>query len=54
MTARTDLGQKEVVYYDSNIWVSYMLGRNDNFYSICKPLIEDIERKRRVLLLSHT
>ena len=52
MVARTD-SQKALVYYDTNIWVSYMLGRNDNFYSICKPLIEDIEHKRRVAVVSY-
>lgn len=53
MAARTDLSQKTLVYYDANIWVSYMLGHNDNFYSVCKPLIEDVKRKRRVAIVSH-
>ena len=53
MAARMDLSQKALVYYDTNIWVSYMLGRSDHFYNVCKPLIEDVERKRCVAIVSH-
>ena len=53
MASKTDSSQKALVYYDANIWVSYMLGHSDNFYSVCKPLIEDIERKRCVAIVSY-
>ena len=53
MKVQTDAGRKTLVYYDTNIWVSYMLGLDDNFYSVCKPLIEDIEHGRCVAVVSY-
>lgn len=53
MEVQTDTDKKALVYYDTNIWVSYMLGQDDNFYNVCKPLIEDIEHRRRVAVVSY-
>lgn len=53
MRASTNYDEKEVVYYDTNVWVSYMLGNNDHFYHLCKPLIENIEQKRCIAIVSY-
>ena len=41
------------VVYDTNVWVSCMLGEEDRFYHSCKPLIEDIEQDRCVAVVSY-
>ena len=42
-----------MVYYDTNIWVSYMLGDRDDYYVYCKPLIDDIETGEKVAIGSY-
>ena len=44
---------QNIVYYDSGVWVSYMLGSTDHFYTVCKPLIDDVEHGRCVGVVSY-
>lgn len=41
------------MYYDTNVWVSYIIGKNDDYYPVCKPLIDDIEIGNKVAVISH-
>ena len=41
------------VYFDTNIWVSYMLGRKDKFYQTSKPMIDTIEQERAMAVVSN-
>ncbi len=43
----------DLVYYDTNVWVAYALGSQDHFYSVCKPLITDIENGRKTAVVSY-
>jgi len=38
------VGSTERVYYDTNMWVAYTLGRKDAFFSVCAPLFHRVER----------
>lgn len=46
----TDFDGKRV-YYDSNVSISYIMGNNDHFYSVCKPMIDDVEAGRCVAII---
>ena len=46
----TDFDVKRV-YYDSNVWISYIMGNNDHFYSVCKPMIDAVEAGRCVAIV---
>lgn len=50
MYATTD---ERLVYYDTNVWVSYMLGRRDDYYQRCSRLVADVEEGRKVAIVSH-
>ena len=41
------------VYYDSNVWVSYMRGSKDRFFGICSPLFDRVERGLVFVVVSH-
>ena len=41
------------VYYDSNVWVSYMRGSRDRFFSMCSPLFDRVERGLVFVVVSH-
>ena len=45
-------GEKRV-YYDSNVWISYIMGSSDHFYSVCEPLIEDVKQGRCIAVVSN-
>lgn len=52
MKTDADNGERDRVYYDTNIWVSYILGEEDNFYRISKPMIDAVEQERSVAIIS--
>ena len=41
------------VYYDSNMWVAYMRGGRDRFFSVCSPLFDRVERGRSFAVVSN-
>lgn len=41
------------VYFDTNIWVSYMLGKKDNFYQTSKSMIDTIEQEQSMAVVSN-
>ena len=41
------------VYYDSNVWIAYIMGNGDHFYSVCEPLIEDVRQGRCTCVVSN-
>lgn len=41
------------VYYDTGIWVSYIVGPSDRYFADCKPLIDDVRRGDRIAVVSH-
>ena len=45
--------RRKFAYYDANIWIAHMLGSADLFYCVCKPLIDDIENGRKIVLVTH-
>ncbi len=42
-----------MVYYDTNVWVSYMLGDKDAYYAHCKPLVENVENRKKIAVVSY-
>lgn len=38
------VGSTKRVYYDTNMWVAYTLGKEDAFFSSCAPLFYRVER----------
>lgn len=41
------------MYYDTGVWVAYMLGDKDDYYPVCKPLIENIETRKKIAIVSY-
>lgn len=43
----------DLVYYDTNIWVAYMLGEKDRLHSKSEELITNIEKRYKIAIVSH-
>jgi len=41
------------VYYDTNVWIGYMLGEQDDYFPLCKPLIDNLESGKKVAVVSY-
>ncbi len=47
------MATNRLVYYDTNIWVGYMLGSKDRHYVRCKALVENIKNGKKVAIVSY-
>lgn len=43
---------KDRVYYDTNIWVAYMLGEKYRSHHLCKPMIDAVEQEQIIVVVS--
>lgn len=41
------------MYYDTNVWIGYMLGEQDYYFPLCKPLIDNLESGKKVAVVSY-